>query len=206
MNTKIINCDYVSIHGMSVYIPYVYGIEFALWSTKLSYNDAQSPLPDFLAEQNARKFVVSEENRRLLRKLVRAGPSHSKFMRFITAYLVICAPRYWWSQFDTYKIGVSTLSQSTMHTLTKRKLSMFDFVPNVPVNMIEMVNGEIDKKSLESAKAILPEGFLQTRGVCTNYQTLRTMYHQRLHHKLTEWKLFCRAMEIMPESYLITDA
>lgn len=47
-----------------------------------------------------------------------------------------------------------------------------------------------DKKDLkdryfEKIKAMLPEGFLQTRMVSLNYEVLRNMYRQRKNHRLS---------------------
>ena len=44
----------------------------------------------------------------------------------------------------------------------------------------------------------LPNGWLQTRTWTANYETLRSMYHQRKNHKLTEWHAFCDFLETLP--------
>lgn len=53
----------------------------------------------------------------LAQKLIKGGSVHSKFMRQIMVWVDITAPIYWWSEFDTYKVGVVRDSCSTMHTL-----------------------------------------------------------------------------------------
>lgn len=63
----------------------------------------------------------------LMKKLIRAGDDHAKFMRFITVTCDITAPRYWWTEFDTYKVGTVRCSCSTMHTITKKHLELDDF-------------------------------------------------------------------------------
>jgi hypothetical protein len=45
---------------------------------------------------------------------------------------------------------------------------------------------------------LLPESWLQTRTWTGNYETLRSMYHQRKNHKLTEWHTFCSWIESLP--------
>lgn len=45
--------------------------------------------------------------------------------------------------------------------------------------------GEIKEQYFEKIKAMLPEGFIQTRMVSLNYQVLRTMYNQRKGHRLS---------------------
>ena len=45
--------------------------------------------------------------------------------------------------------------------------------------------GEIKEQYFKKIKAMLPEGFIQTRMVSLNYQVLRTMYNQRKNHRLS---------------------
>lgn len=49
-----------------------------------------------------------------------------------------------------------------------------------------------------------PCGFKLTAGMTTNYQQLKTIYHQRKTHRLPEWRTFCSWIETLPHSELIT--
>lgn len=60
---------------------------------------------------------IGPNDMELAQRLVRAGNEHAKFMRQIMVWVNIKAPIYWWSEFDTYKVGVTRNSCSTMHTL-----------------------------------------------------------------------------------------
>lgn len=60
----------------------------------------------------------------LAQRLILAGPEHSKFMRQIFVSVDITAPIYWWKEFDTYKIGTTANSTSTMHKLTSKPITM----------------------------------------------------------------------------------
>ena len=52
---------------------------------------------------------------------------------------------------------------------------------------------------------LLPTSYNQKRTVHLNYEVLGTIYHQRRHHKLTEWVDFCKVMkEELPYSEFIT--
>ena len=119
---------------------------------------------------------------------------HNKFLESICVWLDVDAPRYWWSQFDTYRIGVTKQSESTMHTLTKRQLTQDDF--EIPINpiVLDVVNGYIRDGNLVEAKAHLPEAFLQRRIICTNYKSLRAVVDQRGGHKLPEWQIFIQKL------------
>lgn len=124
-------------------------------------------------------------------KLAGLDGGHNKFLESIVVWIDITAPRYFWSQFDTYRVGTSKQSESTMHTIMKRHLTKDDFSDKVRQEIIDILNKMIDEKDFEGVKENLPEGFLQRRIVCTNYKVLRNMYHQRKNHKLKEWRFFC---------------
>ena len=63
----------------------------------------------------------------LMMKLAKAGPVHGKFRRMITVYVDITAPLYFWKEFDTYKIGTTANSCSTMHKIHEKEFSWRDF-------------------------------------------------------------------------------
>ena len=127
---------------------------------------------------------ISMADEKLLNALVKAGDDHAKVTRGIVAYLEINAPRYWWVEMDTYRIGRETLaSESTMH-----------------------IQGHgLSEDELVAMKSSLTEGTMQRRIVMLSYQTLRRIYHQRKHHRLPEWREMCRWLETLPNSWLITN-
>ena len=63
----------------------------------------------------------------LMTRLCNAGTEHRKFMRMITVYVDITAPLYWWSEYDTYKIGTVANSTSKMHKMLAKPFEMNDF-------------------------------------------------------------------------------
>lgn len=157
----------------------------------------------------------------LMEKLIKAGPEHRKFLRMMMAWVNIRAPFYWLKQLDAYKIGITQNSESTMHTLLRDGLSLEDFSYedsrtcqrlkqiikdiNIDCYLYQHADSEEEKKEIERRVfALLPSGFMQKRTVCFNYETLRNIYQQRKNHKLAEWQEFCRAIEDLPFSELIT--
>lgn len=65
--------------------------------------------------------------------------------------------------------------------------------------------GEIKEQYFEKIKAMLPEGFIQTRMVSLNYEVLRNMYRQRKGHRLSGWNTdFVNWIETLPVSEWIT--
>jgi len=118
------------------------------------------------------------------------GDGHNKFLESIVIWFDADAPRYFWQQFDTYRVGVSKQSESTMHTMTKRHLAQEDFAYPIPGEHLEHLNRLIDREAWEAVKRDLPESFLQRRIVCQNYMSLQRVIRQRGSHRLVEWSEF----------------
>nr|WP_296955178.1 hypothetical protein [uncultured Mediterraneibacter sp.] len=51
---------------------------------------------------------------------------------------------------------------------------------------------------------LLPSSYNQTRNVMMNYEVLANIYKSRRNHKLDEWREFCKWIETLPYSELIT--
>ena len=120
---------------------------------------------------------------------------HNKFLESMIVWINVRTTRYVWQEADTYRVGMTKQSDSTMHTLMKRHITINDCDPGVDQRIIDVVNELIDEGNLSKAKKNLPEGFLQERVLCTNYKTLRHIYSQRKNHRLQEWKDFCKVLE-----------
>jgi len=158
---------------------------------------------------NEEKFVLGEKDMQLSQKLTKAGTEHCKHLRFITVWVDITAPRFWWQEFDTYR-HLEKISCSTMHTLMKAPISKANFeYDNLPDSLIEKINtyiqlyqnsnDEEEKKNyLIACKNILPEGFQQKRTITTNYQCLLNMYQQRKNHRLPQWHKACKWVLSLP--------
>ena len=86
----------------------------------------------------------------LMTRLRNAGTDHRKFMRMIVVYADITAPLYWWSEYDTYKVGTVANSCSKMHKLLYKPFEMSDFsfdkLPGFK-NEIKQFRPKIDNES-----------------------------------------------------------
>lgn len=72
-----------------------------------------------------------EKDLKLMKTLIKRGDEHAKVIRGIIAYAEIEAPRFWWQEADTYRVGADKLSsESTMHTLGNRPLTVDNFAVN----------------------------------------------------------------------------
>ena len=159
-------------------------------------------------------LVIGENDMKLAMNLIRAGSEHRKFLRQIFVSVDITAPLYWWKEFDTYKVGTTANSTSTMHKLASKPITidcfeiddlgdmsmMIPFVgleeslksfTNVIVDGCEGLRQKYletgDKKYWKELIRWLPESWLQTRTVTMTYENLLSIGKQRRHHKLNEW-------------------
>lgn len=148
----------------------------------------------------------------LAQRLIRAGSEHRKFLRQIQIWVNITAPLFFFKEFDTYKIGTTSNSTSTMHKLVTTPITLECFeIDDLSEDLvwgsntlpwsIETIKVYIDaledlrKKYLETGEKKywkelirwLPESWLQTRTINMNYENIYSMIRQRKDHKLNEW-------------------
>lgn len=192
-------------------------------SDSLSYEDDEGATIDYL-------YIVGRKDKELMTTLVKAGTDHSKFMRMLGIAMDVVAPLYWWKEFDTYKVGTVANSCSTMHKIAAKSFKIADFSNEHLVdssmgflediierlnfwrtNFIIQSNPETADEDAMSAKdcwwqmiQLLPSSYNQRRTVTLNYAVARNQYHARKNHKLDEWHDYCKMLEALPHSDLIT--
>ena len=143
-------------------------------------------------------LVLGTKDMELIKRLVASGPSHRKFMRQILLSVDIRAPRYWWTQFDTYKVGVTACSESTMHTIMKRPFKCYDFAHLTNSGIVDKLEEYRSAGMFEYVVANLPQSYIQKRHVTMNYEVVRNIREQRKGHKLIEWQEFINWTDSLP--------
>lgn len=176
------------------------------------------------------EYCIGNNDIDLMKRLAKAGTDHRKFMRMIVVYVDITAPLYWWKEFDTYKVGTVRNSCSTMHKLLSKPFEMSDFSfehletiarfdednePHQPYmlfkDIIECLNAcrntyieTKNKTDWWQIIQLLPSSYNLKATLMLNYEVLANIYHSRKSHKLDEWREFCKWIESLPYSELIT--
>ena len=180
------------------------------------------------------KYIIGKNDLDLMKSLAAAGNDHGKFLRMITVTVDLTAPLYWWKEYDTYKVGTVANSCSTMHKIHDKQFTLADFSCDrmfdtdngwiesedgtkylSPLTFFEGIVHQLnvyrekylatkDKVWWEQMIQLLPTNYNQKRTVQVNYAVLKNMYHSRKNHKLDEWREFCRWVEALPYSELIT--
>ena len=197
----------------------VFGIEGAMRGMRNplnSWDKADTTVSDDILE-------IGENDLNLATRLIKAGTEHRKFLRMIHVQMDIIAPLYWWKEADTYKVGTTTNSCSTMHKIAAKEFTLDDFSHEHLIDDqddFENENGQVysykdflyydvldvldkarrqyletkDKKYWWQMIQLLPSSYNQRRTIDMNMETVLNILHQRSHHKLDEWIELCDTM------------
>ena len=154
-------------------------------------------------------WIIGKNDLNLMRTLYNAGSEHRKYLRQIFVSMDITAPLYWWKEFDTYKIGTTADSCSTMHKIHAKEFELDDFshehlkedsyqILNNVCGILNdwryiYLNGSVwcekhDKEVWWQMIQLLPSSYNQKRTVTMNYENVVTMIRQRTGHKLDEYE------------------
>lgn len=165
-------------------------------------------------------YIIGPSDMKLCKSLIKAGSSDRKFLRMIHVQVDVLAPLYWWKEADTYKVGTTMNSCSTMHKIHSKPITLDDFsiedvvVEDGPVGLkledcfinvvedCEMLRKKyiksMDKRYWKALIQLLPSSYNQLRTWDLDYETLISIYFQRRNHKLNEWVEFCKWIKTLP--------
>ena len=171
-------------------------------------------------QEHDREFInIGVNDLNLATRLIKAGTEHRKFLRMIHVQMDVTAPLYWWKEADTYKVGTTTNSCSTMHKIAAKEFTLDDFSHEHLIDDqddFENENGQTssykdflyydvldvlntarrqyletkDKKYWWQMIQLLPSSYNQRRTWDISMETLLSILHQRKNHKLDEWNEF----------------
>lgn len=191
-----------------------------VWGWEHAIRGMRNPMNSW-AKSDSDGDTIGENDLALMRKLIRGGAEHRKFLRQVFVSVDITAPLYWWLEYDTYKVGTVANSCSKMHRIHAKEFDLDDFstehigiVPNCDpyyYNTFEAVLAALnearrcylethDKAYWWQLIQLLPESYNQRRTVTMSYENLLSMYHQRKNHKLDEWRAFCDWIMTLPHA------
>lgn len=172
-----------------------------------------------------KEYVIGDNDLDLMQRLYQAGTEHRKYLRQIFVSLDVTGPLYWWSEMDTFKIGVTRNSCSKMHKIHSKEIELSDFsfedyeiedeginIKDCFINVIadcEMLRKKYletkDKKYWRALIQLLPESYNQKATLTMNYENVVNIIHQRTGHKLDEWNEFVKILKGLPYIKEITE-
>jgi len=161
------------------------------------------------------------------------GEGHDQFLSGPQVCFDLTLTNKAWVEGERYRFLYFISSQSTMHRISKFDLDK-SYIEYVDPRVIEIMKEKRssyervleakkrateagDKERIKEAEELEkrlylemlytnPAGFKITAKMVTNYRQLKTIYAQRRDHRLPEWRAFCRWIETLPNSELITGA
>lgn len=167
-------------------------------------------------------FKIGDNDLKLMKGLTAAGPEHRKFLRMVHIQMDIVAPLYWWKEYDTYKVGTTANSCSTMHKIHSKEFTLDDFScekmefyyqEHIMTDLITELNflraeynRTKDKDVWYQMIQFLPSSYNQLRTVDFSYENALTMIHQRKNHKLDEWRKFVDILKELPHMKELLEA
>ena len=194
----------------------VFGWDAAIRGMRNSFNSWDKSDSKYNAQTG--KFEGGPADLTLMDRLRRSGPSHAKFLRYINVTFDVTAPRYWWAEMDTYKVGTVRNSCSTMHKvqakefvredfsiehLNEESLKTLDILIKTLNEARNRFNSEKNKDDWWQMIQLLPASLNQKATIQLNYQVLQGIYFTRKDHRLDEWHTFCDWIKNLPYSSLI---
>ena len=132
-------------------------------------------------------------------KLTKAAlnSGHPNFLSGILVSMDVTFTNKVWVEWQRYHFQQIITSQSTMHRISKFDLdeAFIEYVDQEVIERLKELQKEYtDNKTMDNYLKLLystPSGLKLTARVTTNYLQLMTMYQQRHHHRLPEWRQFC---------------
>lgn len=161
-------------------------------------------------------YVVGEKDLDLLHRLYLGGSEQRKCLRQVFISMDITTNQTVWSQFDTYKVGVTKGSCSKMHTIHVKPFEMEDFshegiskvggttmgafttVLETLESLRKRYNATHEKKYWRALIELLPMGYELKATVTMNYENAINMIHQRSNHKMFEWRRLTDELKNLP--------
>lgn len=147
------------------------------------------------------------------------GEGHDQWLTGVVVQFDLTFTNKAWVEAERYHFFDFVSSQSTMHRMTKFDLDTA-YCEFTDSRIVEIMKEKVaayralcaDPNSTEEERKTAylqllysnPAGFRLTAGMTTNYRQLKTIYFQRKNHRLPEWRAFCRWIETLPMSELIT--
>ena len=192
------------------------GMRNPLNSWDRSDSSFEESVPDY-AMDTARTYPcvkIGENDLALMRQLFAAGHPHRKYLRQIFVAMDITAPLYWWKEFDTYKVGTTANSCSTMHKIAAKEFSFEDFsdehletgwlacLDDTIIPLLNRARTKFietkDKRYWWQMIQLLPSSYNQRRTVTMTYENVMNILDYREGHKLDEWREFCEILRALP--------
>lgn len=166
--------------------------------------------PTTMLDKYGVETYIGDNDLDLMKRLVKAGTDHRKFMRMITVFCDITAPLYWWKEFDTYKVGTVANSCSTMHKIADKEFTLDDFSHEHvidffnDIDVFEYMNDDrmydFEVSPLIIVETMHDEVFYEPMGIL-ELQIKMLNKCRELYLKTKDKKYWWQMIQLLPNSY-----
>lgn len=147
------------------------------------------------------------------------GSGHDCYLKGIIVQFDVNFSQKVWQQVKRYHWLDFISSCSTMHCITKMDLNqqdcktigilqelveIYNYRTEYPFILEDGTEVESKEEMFEILTDCIPSGFRLWSSMTTNYLQLKTIYAQRKNHRLKDQRQFCKWIESLPFSELIT--
>lgn len=165
---------------------YIVSVEDSLGLHHIGLHHVMLEMPNF-----------GEADAKLIHSLVQGGTEHRKFLRQVFVAMDIIAPLYWWKEFDTYKVGTTSNSCSTMHKLTSKPITLDDF----SIDDMDVIDSEDEFSPKDFFRIVVAN--------CEMYRQKYLMYKQKAklnpkkakHYNSCAKRYWRKLIQLLPSSY-----
>ena len=143
---------------------------------------------------NELEFMIGKNDLGLMQRLYKAGPEHRKYLRQIFISMDITAPLYWWKEADTYKVGTTADSCSTMHKIHAKAFELDDF------SWEQLLNNGCDLFTYEFGKGSFVTQ-IQPIQLMTNFIIPSLNVCREKYLETKDKKYWWQLIQLLPSSY-----
>ena len=187
----------------------VYNMARAVYSARNAMNSWDK------SDSDLENDILGEYDLELAKKLYKAGSSHRKYLRQTFVVMDIVSNHTFWSEFDTYKVGVVRNSCSKMHRIHVKPFEAEDFtheyIDKIPLAskafkdllvILETLrikyNETHDMDYWRAMIDLLPMGYNLRATVTMDYENVVNIIEQRSGHKMYEWRECTEILKDLP--------
>lgn len=145
------------------------------------------------------KLIIGATDLDLMKRLIRAGSEHRKFLRMLTVTLDISMSLYVWKEADTYQVGTAKNSCSTMHKIHAAPFTLADFSH-------EHLITEEDTEYMNFLESLADEttcrGYLNSPLDDLNYTIEKLNLYREAYLRTKDKKYWWQLIQTLPDSYI----
>ena len=165
---------------------YIVSVEDSLGLHHIGLHHVMLEMPNF-----------GEADAKLIHSLVQGGTEHRKFLRQVFVAMDIIAPLYWWKEFDTYKVGTTSNSCSTMHKLTSKPITLDDF----SIDDMDVIDSEDEFSPKDFFRIVVANCEMYRQKYLTYKQKAKLNPKKAKHYNSCAKRYWRKLIQLLPSSY-----